>query len=147
MVNDVIGFHGFELADIAAGHVIASVPIIGPGSAGHGIAFTPDEQQVWVNDGSAPLVYVFDMTTTPPRQAETVQVSNPDPHWVTFSLDGRFAYVAGRKGSSDPTDIIDTQTYQRAGQLSPSEDLVEVDMTANTVVAIGNQFGVGRLAD
>jgi DNA-binding beta-propeller fold protein YncE len=146
IVNDVVGFHGFELADIAAGHVIASVPIIGPGSAGHGIAFTPDEREVWVNDGGAPLVYVFDMTTTPPRRAETVQVSNPDPHWVTFDLDGRFAYVAGRKGSSDPTDIIDAHTYQRVGQLSPSEDLVEVDTTSNAVVAVGNQFGMGRLA-
>ena len=146
MVNDVVGFHGFELADIVAGHVIASVPIVGPGTAGHGIAFTPDERQVWVNDGGAPLVYVFDMTTTPPRQAETVHVSNPDPNWVTFGLDGRFAYVAGRKGSSDPTDIIDAHTYERVGQLSPSEDLLEIDMTANAVVAVGNQFGLGRLA-
>jgi hypothetical protein len=73
-------------------------------------------------------------------------VSNPDPHWVTFDLDGRFAYVAGRKGSSDPTDIIDAHTYERVGQLSPSEDLLEVDMTASAVVAVGNQFGVGRLA-
>jgi DNA-binding beta-propeller fold protein YncE len=146
MVNDVVGFHGFELADIAAGHVIASIPIIGPGSAGHGIAFSPDEREVWVNDGGAALVYVFDLTTTPPRQAETVHVSNPGPHWVTFSLDGRFAYVAGRKGSPDPTDIIDTHTHKRVGQLSPSEDLVEVDMTANAVVAVGNQFGTGRVA-
>ena len=146
MVNDVVGFHGFELADIVAGRVSASVPIVGPGTAGHGIAFTPDEREVWVNDGGAPLVYVFDMTATPPRQAETVQVSNPDPHWVTFGLDGRFAYVAGRKGSSDPTDIIDAHTYERVGQLSPSEDLLEIDMTTNAVVAVGNQFGLGRLA-
>jgi DNA-binding beta-propeller fold protein YncE len=146
MVNDVVGFHGFELADILAGHVIASVRIVGPGTAGHGIAFTPDEGEVWVNDGGAPLVYVFNMTTMPPRQAETVHVSNPDPHWVTFSLDGRFAYVAGPKGSSDPTDVIDTHTYQRVGQLAPSEDLLEIDMTANVVVAVGNQFGLGRRA-
>ena len=145
MVNDVVGFHGFEVADIVAGHVIASVPIVGPGTAGHGIAFTPDGRLVWVNDGGAPLVYVFDMATTPPRQAQTVHVSNPDPHWVTFSLDGRFAYVAGRKGSSDPTDVIDAHTYERVGRLSASEDLLEVDMTANAVVAVGNQFGLGRL--
>ncbi|MBV8219557.1 MAG: hypothetical protein JO325_13910 [Solirubrobacterales bacterium] len=146
MVNDVVGFHGFEVADIAAGHVISPVPIVGPGTAGHGIAFTPDEREVWVNDGGAPLVYVFDMTATPPRQVKTVHVSNSDPHWVTFGLDGRFAYISGRKSSSDPTDIVDAHTYQRVGQLAPSEDLLEVDMNANTVVAVGNQFGVGRLA-
>src|SRR5581483_343505 len=52
IVNDVVGFDGFEVADVTAGHVIASVALDGQrGSPGHGIAFTPDERQVWVNDG------------------------------------------------------------------------------------------------
>lgn len=32
MVNDVVGFHGFELAGVVTGHVIAKVPIVGPGT-------------------------------------------------------------------------------------------------------------------
>ena len=145
MVNDVVGFHGFQVADLTTGHVIASVPITGSSaSPGHGIAFTPDERQVWVNDGGGPYVHVFDMTAMPPRQDALVRVSNPSPHWVTFDIDGRFAYVAGRKGAGDPTDVIDARTYQRVGDLSASEDLLEVDIGATGVVAVGNQFGVGR---
>jgi hypothetical protein len=52
--------------------------------------------------------------------------------------------VAGRKGTADPTDVIDARTYERVGELSGSEDLLEVDMRAGAVVAVGNQFGVGR---
>jgi DNA-binding beta-propeller fold protein YncE len=144
MVNDVVGFAGFELADVTTGHVIASIPIEPSGTPGHGIAFTPDEGQVWLTDGAKPDVYVFDMSASPPRQVDTVSVSNPGPHWVTFDIDGRFAYVAGRKGSADPTDVIDTRSHQRVARLSGSEDLVEVDMRAGAVVAVGNQFGVGR---
>ena len=145
MVNDVVGFNGFQIADLTTGHVIASVPIAGSSaSPGHGIAFTPDERQVWVNDGGSPYVHVFDMTVMPPRQVAVVRVSNSDPHWVTFDIDGRFAYVAGRKGAGEPTDVIDARTYQRVGDLSASEDLLEVDIDATGVVAVGNQFGVGR---
>ncbi len=145
MVNEVVGFNGFQLADLTTGQVIASVPITGSSaSPGHGIAFTPDERQVWVDDGGSPYVHVFDMTAMPPRQDALVRVSNPSPHWVTFGIDGRFAYVAGRKGAGDPTDVIDARTYQRVGDLSASEDLLEVDIGATGVVAVGNQFGVGR---
>jgi len=144
MVNDVVGYNGFELADVTDGHVIASIPLGPSATPGHGIAFTPDERQVWLNDGAQAYVYVFDMSASPPRQVHTVPVSNPGPHWVTFGVDGRFAYVAGRKGTTDPTDVIDARTYQRVGELSASEDLLEVDMRAKAVVAVGNQFGIGR---
>ncbi len=145
MVNDVVGFNGFQIADLSTGHVITSVPITGPSaSPGHGIAFTPDERQVWANDGGSPYVHVFDMTVMPPRQAALVRVSNSSPHWVTFDIGGRFGYVAGAKGAGEPTDVIDVRTYRRVGSLSASEDLLEVDIGATGVVAVGNQFGVGR---
>jgi hypothetical protein len=67
------------------------------------------------------------------------------PHWITFSIDGRFAYVAGRKGSDDVTDVIDAPTYQRVSSLGPSEDLLEVDFAGGSLVAVGNQFGIGRI--
>jgi hypothetical protein len=145
MVNDVVGFAGFQIADVTTGRVIASVPITGrAASPGHGIAFTPDERQVWVNDGGSPYVHVFAMTAIPPRQTALVRVSNSSPHWVTFDIGGRFAYVAGRKGAGEPTDVIDARTYQRVGELSASEALLEVDIGATDVVSVGNQFGVGR---
>lgn len=146
VVNDVYGYAGFQIASVTSGRVVASVPFAGPhGSAGHGIAWTPDERQVWVDDGGQPLVHVYGMTTDRPRQTHLVRVDNPSPHWITFSIDGRFAYVAGRKGTHDPTDIIDTGSYRRIGTLAPSEDLLEVDFRRGAVTQVGNQFGVGRV--
>lgn len=144
IVNDVYGYCGFSLADVTGGRVLSQVPFGGSGTTGHGIAWSPDERQVWADDGGLPVVHVFDMTDATPVEIHTINVTNI-PHWVTFSIDGRFAYVAGRKGQRDPTHVIDTATYGIVGDLSPSEDLLEVDMTSSAVVAVGNQFGVGRV--
>ena len=95
------------------------------GSGGHGIAWTPDETQVWVNDGGSPFVHVFDMLASPPKELAPVASSHVS-HWLTFSIDGRFAYVAGRKGSGDVTDVVDAERYERVGSLQPSEDLLEI---------------------
>ncbi len=46
--------------------------------------------------------------------------------------------------AADPTDVIDMPTYQRVSSLEPSEDLLEVDFAGGTLVAVGNQFGIGR---
>ncbi|MBV9174700.1 MAG: hypothetical protein JOZ81_31950 [Chloroflexi bacterium] len=143
VVNDVNDYAGFQLADVGSGRVTDSVPFAS-GSGGHGIAWTPDETQVWVNDGGMPDVHVFDMRATPPSELRLVPVSNV-PHWITFSIDGRFAYVAGRKGSQDVTDVIDASTYQRVTSLGPSEDLLEIDLVAGSPAAVGNQFGIGRI--
>lgn len=143
IVNDVNGYDGFQVADVVSGRVTDSV-LFASGQGGHGIAWTPDERQVWVNDGTAPVVHVFDMTVRPPKEMQPVTVSNV-PHWITFGLDGRYAYVAGRKGSEDVTDVIDTTTYQRVSSLGPSEDLLEVDFASGSVLAVGNQFGIGRV--
>jgi DNA-binding beta-propeller fold protein YncE len=145
VVNDVVGYSGFELADLTSGQVIAPVPFAS-GTGGHGIAWTPDEREVWVNDGGASAVHVFDMTATPPRETRQVAVSNTSPHWLTFSIDGRYAYVAGRKNSGDKTDVVDARTYRTIGAIGPSEDLLEVDFTDRRVSAVGNQFGIGRVA-
>jgi DNA-binding beta-propeller fold protein YncE len=144
LVNDVIGYAGFQIGDIASGRVIASIPFDGGGTGGHGIAWTPDEREVWVNDGVGPYVHVFTVSGTQARESHLVRVSHT-PHWLTFSIDGRFAYVAGRKGAGDPTDIIDTATYQRIGTLGPSEDLLEVDASGGIITRVGKQFGVGRV--
>jgi DNA-binding beta-propeller fold protein YncE len=143
IVNNVNNYAGFQLADVALGHVTDYVQFK-TGYGGHGIAWTPDETQVWVNDGGAPYVHVFDMQVAPPRELRVVPISNVS-HWLTFSIDGRFAYVAGRKGSGDRTDVIDAATYARVSSIGPSEDLLEVDFDAGSVVNVGNQFGIGRV--
>jgi DNA-binding beta-propeller fold protein YncE len=142
-VNDVSGLAGFQVADLATGGVVQSVPFTS-GQGGHGIAWSPDEREVWVNDGALPAVHVFDMTVDLPAELSVVPVPQIS-HWITFNLDGRFAYVSGRKGSDDVTEIIDTTTRQQVGSLAPSEDLLELDFAAGSPFAVGNQFGIGRV--
>src|SRR5712691_7036665 len=144
VANQVNGYAGFQLADVAPGAVTELIPFAS-GYGGHGIAWTPDESEVWVDDGGMPDVHVFDMRASPLQELQLVSVSHV-PHWITFGIDGRFAYVAGRKGSEDVTDVIDVPTYQRVSSLGPSEDLLEVDFSGGSLVAVGNQFGIGRIA-
>jgi hypothetical protein len=143
VVNQVNLYAGFQLADVATGQV-TMVPFAS-GYGGHGIAWTPDEHQVWINDGGLPQVHVFDMAVTPPQELPPVPVSNVAPHWLTFSIDGRFAYIAGQKGTGQLTDVVDASTRERVQKLGSSEDLLEVDFSQGAVAAVGNQFGVGRV--
>ena len=148
VVNDVIGYDGFQIGDLTSGRVIASVPFPDAGAGyGHGIAWSPNEREVWVNDGRKPEVHVFDMTISPPIQTQIVRVSGI-PHWVTFSMDGHYAYISGPKGGDVETAIVDTTTYRQIGVLSGSnsEDLLEVDFDAGVVLRVGDQFGIGRVA-
>jgi DNA-binding beta-propeller fold protein YncE len=143
LVNDVNGYAGFQIGDVATGWVVASVSFA-EGAGGHGIAWTPDEREVWVDDGGGAYVHIFTMTGTQPRETHLLRVGHT-PHWLTFSIDGRYAYVAGRKGAGDLTDVIDARTYQRVGTLGPSEDLLEVDASGGAIARVGKQFGVGRV--
>ena len=143
IVNQVNGYAGFELADVTTGGPPTAVPFTS-GYGGHGIAWTPDEHQVWVNDGGLPVVHVFNMQASPPEESQTVAISNVS-HWLTFSIDGRYAYIAGRKGSTDVTDVVDASSYERVGSLHPSEDLLEIDFADGAPVGVGNQFGIGRV--
>ncbi len=96
----------------------------------------------------APYVHVFQMNNTQGTswtQTHLVTLSNDDPHWITFSIDGQYAYVAGPKGRGKPTDIISTSSYKRVGTIPASEDLLEIDISNGAVTDVGSQFGVGRV--
>jgi hypothetical protein len=53
--------------------------------------------------------------------------------------------LRGRKGSQDSTDVIDAATDHGVNSRGPSEDLLELDVAAGSVVAVGNQFGIGHI--
>jgi hypothetical protein len=151
VVNNVNGLYGFQVGSVNTGKVIATVRLTGTkGHAGlHGIAWTPNDKEVWVDDKGtgAPYVHVFKMNNTQGTswtQTHLVRLSNDDPNWITFSIDGQYAYVAGPKGRGKPTDIISTSSYKRVATIPASEDLLEVDFSNGVVMHVGNQFGVGR---
>jgi hypothetical protein len=106
---------------------------------------TPDEKEVWVCDAANSRVHVFDATVMPPKQVVSVQLRE-QPGWVTFSLDGRFAYPS-------TGEVIDTNTRKvvaalcdEAGRQVHSEKLLEVVFRGTQPVRNGDQFGLGRAA-
>jgi DNA-binding beta-propeller fold protein YncE len=145
------GVDGFQIGDVVSGAVLATTTIVGqtavPGELDqHGIALSPDETELWVNDGVAGLaaVHVFDVTQTAPVAKLDVALDFSGPHWITFSIAGDFAYVAGQKLAGMNTDVIDAVRHVKVGTIGPSEDLLEVDTVDGVVSRVGSQFGVGR---
>ena len=149
--GNVFGIDGFQVGDIVSGAVLATATIAGQTAVAdaldqHGIALSPDETEVWVNDGVGKLaaVHVFDVTQTPPVARPDVTLDFTAPHWITFSIAGDFAYVSGPKFAGMGTDVIDAVRHVKVGRIGPSEDLLEVDTVDGVVSQLGSQFGVGR---
>jgi DNA-binding beta-propeller fold protein YncE len=114
------------------------------GCPSHGIGLTPDEREVWVVDAANERVHIFDNSTDPPTQKGSVKVRE-QPGWITFSLDGKFAYPS-------TGEVFDTATKKIVAKLADeqerevhSEKMVEVHFRGKTPVANGDQFGVGRV--
>jgi DNA-binding beta-propeller fold protein YncE len=90
----------------------------------HGLNLTPDQKEVWIVDGVYGYVYVFDAMSASPTQISSIAIfedpkARPHPGWITFSLDGRFAYPDGGV-------VIDTRTRRVVARIPTSEKLVEI---------------------
>ena len=150
VANNVIGLWGMQVADIKTGRIItASIPDHPPGDAGlaHGIAWRPDEKEVWQSGGPRdPHMIVWDMSNpmAPNLKYRLNLRSGQASHWLTFDIDGDYAYVAPGKNSEQATEIFDARTHASVGAIRSSEDMLEVDFTDGKVSRVGDQYGIGR---
>jgi hypothetical protein len=154
--GNVFDWFGFEMADVTTGQVVARVQamdLVNPGNGGggalrnHGIALKPDETELWLASKFSPSLFVFDNTVMPPKQVKRITVGGGYGyiHWITFTIDGSYLYPAPDQNSAIPVQVYDTKTYQPTGAtLAHSEDMFEVDFADGKVVAVGNQYGIGR---
>lgn len=149
-VNDLLGF---EMGDLTSGKKLHRVEVTGfqtgpvkrHGCPSHGIGLTPDEKEIWVCDAHNSRMHVFDATVMPPRQVASIEVRE-QPGWITFSLDGKYAYpstgdiidVASRKIATGLTD--------ETGAAVHSEKMVEIHFRGGEPVRTGDQFGLGRVS-
>ncbi len=142
-------FFGFQVADLKTGKILYDVPISGFKEStttthpSHGIALTPDGKELWVCDAGNPYIHVFDNTVSPPKQIADVKVGQPT-HWVTCSIDGRFVYPMYGDDPKIPIDVLDAKTRQKVGTVTGSRQMIEVDFRDGKVIAVGDQYGVGR---
>jgi NHL repeat-containing protein len=147
---NVNGLLGFEIGDLRSGKVLHRVEITGfekgpvkrHGCPSHGIALTPDEKEIWVADSANKRVHIFSNTFLPPKQKDSILLRD-EPGWITFSIDGHFAYPS-------TGDVIETSTRKIVAELTDekgngvqSEKLLEIDFAGYRPVRAGNQFGLG----
>jgi DNA-binding beta-propeller fold protein YncE len=148
-VNELLGF---EIGDLTTGEKIHRVEVAGVqrgavkrhGCPSHGIGLTPDEKEVWVVDAFNQKLHVFDNTVEPPKQKESLSVRE-QPGWITFSVDGKFAYPStGEVFDTSTKKIIAKLADEKGGEVH-SEKMVEIHFKDGKPVANGDQFGVGRV--
>jgi len=147
-VNELLGF---EIGDLKTGKKLhrVEVPDFKKGAVkrhgcpSHGVGLTPDEKEVWVVDGFNEQVHIFDATVMPPKYAASVKLRE-QPGWVTFSLDGIYAYPSTGEVIDTATKKIVTTLADDKGGPVHSEKMVEIHFKDGMPVAAGDQFGLGR---
>ena len=103
----------------------------------HGINIRPDQKEVWVVDGVYGYLYVYDVTVMPPKHVADVPLfkdrsEQPHPGWISFSLDGRYAYPDGGA-------VIDSHTKKVVARIPTSEKLIEIDFRDGRPVKAGHR--------
>jgi DNA-binding beta-propeller fold protein YncE len=131
---NVDGLVGFEVGDLQTGLVLDRVAAKGYDKdaaaqyecASHGIAFTPDGQELWVADGVRNQLHVFDAATYPPVALAAIELA-AQPRSIAFSIDGRYAYTS-------TGDVLGVAARRSIGALEGpagvrvnSEHVVEID--------------------
>lgn len=112
---EVDGLVGIEMADVPSRKLIARVPAMlddkhkKVGSRSHGLGIRPDEKEVWECDVEHMEVHVYDITGPAPKQTATIPMGGR-VYWLTFSPDGKMAYVSVR--SRNETAVVDTMTKE-----------------------------------
>ena len=147
-VNDCLGF---EIGDLTTGKMLYRVEVQNfpkgtpkrHGCPSHGVGLTPDEKEIWVVDGPNSHVHVFDATIMPPRQTVSIKLRE-QPGWVTFSLDGRYAYPSTGEVIDTKTKKILVGLQDEKGRQVHSEKMVEIVFDGDKVARTGDQFGLGR---
>ena len=147
-----LGKHvGFDVVDLITGQVPHRVFAHDPVTHDkliphrtHGAGLTPDEKELWISDQDGKALFIFDATQMPPRETGHVPLSQGGHGWVTFSLDGQYAWC-------HTPDVIDAKTRKIVATLKDEQGnpisgskFIEIHFRDGKVVAMGDQFGLGR---
>lgn len=112
----------------------------------HGAGLTPDEKELWISDQEGKKLFVYDATQMPPKASGSVDLSEGGHGWITFSIDGKFAWC-------HTPDVIDVKSRKVVATLKDEKGdrvagskFIEIQFNGKRVVAMGDQFGLGRAA-
>ena len=140
---------GFEVGDLVSGKKLAHVEVkgwnMGPvrrhGNPSHGIALTKNEKEIWLADGHNMRLHVFS-AAAPYQQLTTIPLQDM-PGWISFSIDGRYAYPSSGEVIETKTRKIITTLQDEFHNNVASEKMVEIDLAGDKAVKAGDQFGIG----
>lgn len=142
---------GFEVGDLTTGKKLAHVAVegweAGPvrrhGNPSHGIGLTPDEKELWLCDGHNMRLHIF--KAEPPYQQLTTIPLQDMPGWITFSMDGKYAYPSSG-------EVIDVKTREVLLTLKDefhnsvaSEKMLEIQFNGDKPVKANDQFAIGQV--
>jgi hypothetical protein len=80
----------------------------------------------------------------PYQQLTTIPLQDM-PGWITFSLDGKYAYPSSGEVIDVKTRKILTTLKDEFNNSVASEKMVEVDFEDGKAAKAGDQFGIGRV--
>ena len=146
-VNELLGF---EIGDMKTGKMLHRVEVSGyqkgpvkrHGCPSHGVALTPDETELWLADGHNETVHIFDNTVMPPKQIKSLKMRD-QPGWITFSIDGKYAYPSTGEIYETKTKKMVLALKDEEGREVHSEKLLEIDFANGKPIRVGDQFGIG----
>ncbi len=145
-----LGNHvGFDVVDLEQERVLHRVFVNGEPilHRTHGAALTPDETELWISDQEGRKLFIFDATQMPPVQTGSVDLSQGGHGWVTFSLDGRYVWThTPDVFDAETKELVATLRDENGNPVSGSK-YIEVHFQDGKVVAVGNEFGLGRSLD
>lgn len=149
---NVNGLLGFEVGDLRSGAMLHRVEVSGfktgavkrHGCPSHGVGLTPDEREIWLTDAFNHRLHLFDATVLPPRPIGGIPLRD-EPGWVTFTIDGQYAYPSTGEVIETATRKIVAVLKDENGAPIQSEKLLEIVFQDDVPVQAGDQFGVGRV--
>jgi YVTN family beta-propeller protein len=121
LYSALTNLHGFVVADIPSRKVIERVelppapPLNCPlevNTPTHGLALTPNGQQLWVTSLADGGVYVYDLAT---RKTFPMIHVGKCPNWIACSPDGKYCAVSN--SDSDDCSIIDVPTQREVARV------------------------------
>lgn len=118
-------------------------PVRRHGNPSHGIGLTPDEKELWVCDGHNMRLHIF--SAVPPYQQLSTIPLQDMPGWITFSVDGKYAYPSSGEVIDVKTRKILLTLTDEFNNSVASEKMVEIEFKNNKAVKAGDQFGIGRV--
>ena len=147
-VNELLGF---EVGDLKTGRKLHRVEVAGfqkgpvkrHGCPSHGIGLTPDGTELWLTDAANTRLHIYNATVMPPRPLMNIVVRD-QPGWISFAIDGRYAYPSTGDVLEVATHKIVAGLTDETGAAVQSEKLLEIDFEGSRPVRSGNQFGMSR---